>query len=187
MNNANNTVIVVTRHRHIYEQLQENLKEFKVECAADVEAINQLVKAKAGSGDNIGAIVIQLANSRDLTAFEFCSIAVSSVPLFAVIDDETGEMQELIKKYGAVAVFSAENTKALANLIYTADNMKRGVRDHNADFLRVFGEISRELGRLHNEFTETALRTLPQPFIARDTQQRLENYLSKLQAITITP
>ncbi|HLM59938.1 MAG TPA: hypothetical protein VK308_03990 [Pyrinomonadaceae bacterium] len=184
MNEQNKTVIVVSNHRQILEELQNKLKNYKVEIAADVEEINQLVKQSG----NVRAVIIQFTESKDLMCFEFCSTANPSIPLFAIIDDETNEKQELVKKYDVVAIFSEKNTATLETLInFAPHNLKPGERDQNAHFLRIFGDISRELGRLHDEFTETALRTLPQPYIAQDTRERLTGYLLKLQDIKITP
>jgi len=186
--NEPNTVIVLSDEQSMSEQLQSGLNGFTVLNAENVEALNEQARA----AKKTSAFVLSIRDSDDWMAFEFVKTAYPSVPCFICLEDGDGyeEAKESAMRQGAMAVFPEHNTTPLSALIKGAasNNLRGGDQlDHNADFLSVYGDISRELGRLQNEFTETSLRTLPQPFIGDDTKTRLRNNLVKLREIIITP
>lgn len=188
MNEQKYTVVVLTKEVSTCDVLQDELRDFTVIKTESVEAIHNLAK----SGKTVGAFVLQITDSSDWIAFEFVRTAYPSVPCFVILEREESfkESKDAAMQRGAMAVVESTKPAALSALIIGSANnnlRKSEDLDKNADFLRTLGDLSRELSRLQEEFTETMLRTLPQPVIGIDTRHRLTRELEKLQEIRITP
>lgn len=189
MSNQNNTVVVLSKEQQLCDELQYGLNGFKVGRVADIEALNNAAKSA-----DTRVIVLHICNSEDWMAFEIMKTGYAGLPCFVILEEAVeGEVmpQGDLQISDAMAVFTRNKTQALAALIQSSisnNNLGTGAeRDSNVDLIKTLADISREIGRLHMEFTETAFRTLPQRKIGGDTRERLKNSLKKLQAITIAP
>ena len=114
------------------------------------------------------------------------------VPRYAVLAPSLSgkeDINALINRYGAKSIIDEKTgIKALAPLI-EGEVVTEAPPESSSkvQYLNVFGEVARELLRLQGEYNTTGMRTLPQPEIGKDTQNRLKKVLTKLQSIKIQP
>lgn len=189
MNTVKNVVLFLTQNQKLCGQLQNALKGFVVLKAENIEAVNNAVK----HGNAVGAVVLHITNSNNWIIFELLKTGYPDVPRFAVLSPSTSndsyKLDELAAKNGAAAIINEkQGIASLAPLIQNIVNAKPPEEsDTKSAYLVLFGDVSREIARIQKDFTTTALRTLPQPEIGKDSQDRLEAALNKLKAIRINP
>jgi hypothetical protein len=184
-----NVITFLSQNQKLCNLLQTALKGLVVIRAENIDAVNRIVKQSGG----VGAVVLHITNPNNWMIFEFLKTGYPNVPRFALLapgeSDGADEIEQkaLANRYGAAAIVTeAQGIPVLASLIQSIINAPAD-SDTKANYLTVFGKVSREIARLQAEFIETAMRTLPQPEIGEDTQERLKRTLIDLQAIKITP
>lgn len=187
VNPNKNVVTFLTQNQKLCNGLQAALKGMVVIRAENIDAVNNTVKHNA-----VGAVVLHVINSAGWIIFELLKTGYPQVPRYAVLAPSLSGKEDtasLIERYGATGIIDEKTgIKALAPLIESEltpnDDEESSTKEK---YLSVFGEVARELIRLQGECNITGLRTLPQPEIGKDTQQRMKKVLSKLQSIKIQP
>ncbi len=189
MNTVKNVVLFLTQNQKLCSQLQNALKGLVVMRAENIEAVNNAVK----HGNAVGAVVLHITNSNNWIIFELLKTGYPDVPRFAVLSpsssNDSYKLDELASRNGAAAIVNEK--QGIAGLATLIQNIVLAQPVEEVDtksaYLTLFGEVSRELARLQKDFNTTALRTLPQPVIGKDSQERLQVALNKLKAIRINP
>jgi hypothetical protein len=181
-------VILLTQNQKLYATLQAALSGMTVIKAENIEAVNNAAKH-----NDVGAVVLHVTNYSGWIIFEVLKTGYAEIPRFAVLapslsgDDDTH--RALATKYGAAAIMGEKDgIKPLANLIERELAKNNSTESTSKEiFMKIYGDIARELTRLQNDFTAMGMRTLPQPDIGDDTLERLKTALAGLQDITIKP
>lgn len=187
VNPNNNVVAFLTQNQKLYVGLQAALKRMVVIKAENIEAVNNTVKYNA-----VAAVVLHVTNSSGWIIFELLKTGYPDLPRYAVLAPSLSgkeNVNTLINRYGAAGIIDEKTgIKALAPLIEGETEAEENDTSSTKEkYLNVFGDVARELLRLQGECNITGMRTLPQPEIGRDTQNRLQKVLNKLQGIKIQP
>lgn len=184
----NNAVVFLTQNTKLCNQLQSALKKagFIVIRVENIEGVNNAVKHNA-----VGAVVLHVKDANGWIIFELMRTGFQNIPRFAILAPSlTGEEADMIKlaqKYDAEAIIGERgDMHSLATMILGVSEADDDANSKEA-YLKLYGDISRELIRLQEEFTQTSLRTLPQPEIGADTQTRLRTALAGLKRIKLLP
>ena len=157
-----------------------NISEYSGESAYDI---------KPSKTDAPRAFVVYAAENSDWILTEFLRTSHSASPIYIIVPETSREANEKGLNYGATAVLPILSLSMLNGIIRTGKTSitTKSERDTNADFLDLYGSISRHIARLQSEFTEAGLRTLPQRIIGRDTVDRFSQIEKMLAEIEIAP
>lgn len=180
-------VTFLTQNMKLLHSLEAALPNIAVVRADNIEAVNNSVKH-----NNVRAVVLHIVNSAGWIIFELLRTGYPDVPRYAVLAPSASgsetEREMLAKRYGAALITNEKSgIKALASVIENDLIGRSSDSDGKERFLEIFGEMGRELTRLQTEYNMTAMRTLPNNHIARDTQKRLSTALSSIKAVKIAP
>ncbi len=183
----NNVVVFLTQNQKLMTNLQTALPGMVVIKAENIEAVNKSIKHNA-----VGAVVLHVTNYAGWIIFEFLKTGYPDIPRFALLAPSLSgkdyDHESLAAKYGAAAILDEKGIKQMATLI-ELEIKKENTHDPTSKekFIQTFGEVNREIQRISQEFIITGMRTLPQPEIGEDTQEKLLTALKELQKIKITP
>lgn len=185
-----NIITFITSNQRLCDRLQTALQDFVVLQTKGFPTLKKIFK----KSNAVSAIILHISNPNHWILYKILKNEFPDLPLFAVTDPNAKGKQNvesctLAARQGAIAI-NADNQglERLATLIQGVANAPVGANPSDyAAYLETISNISRELQRIHTEFSETMLKTLPQPNISRNLQQRLKNALLSLQAITIAP